>query len=127
MDDIFFVFCFTVDLAIPRKGQSLVEAYNEWRKRADDKVACDYALHMAVTCWSPEVREQMEELCHNSGINSFKMFMAFKDQWQLSDTELFEAFEKCKDLGAIAQVHAENGDIIKEVIVYRTKILKLNK
>ena len=41
--------------------------------------------------------------------------MAYKDLWQLNDTELFEAFEKCKQLGAVAQVHAENGDIIKEV------------
>ena len=57
----------------------------------------------------------MEELCRDHGINSFKMFMAYKDLWQLNDTELIEAFEKCKQLGAVAQVHAENGDIIKEV------------
>jgi dihydropyrimidinase len=59
----------------------------------------------------------MEELCRDHGINSFKMFMAYKDLWQLDDTELFEAFERCKQLGAVAQVHAENGDIIKEVCI----------
>jgi dihydropyrimidinase len=108
-------FLILVDFVIPSKGQSLIEAYKQWRERADDKVACDYALHVAVTWWSPEVQQEMEELCRDHGINSFKMFMAYKDLWQLDDTELFEAFEKCKQLGAVAQVHAENGDIIKEV------------
>lgn len=93
-----------------------MEAHSEWRKRAEEKAACNYAFHVAVTSWSPEVQAEMEELCRNFGVNSFKMSMAHKDLWQLNDTALFEAFETCKNLGAIAQVHAENGDIIKEVI-----------
>jgi len=101
---------------IPSKGQSLIEAYNQWRERADEKVACDFALHMAVTWWSPEVAAEMEQLTGEMyGVNSFKMFMAYKDLWQLDDTQLLEVFEKCKELGGLAQVHAENGDIIKEV------------
>lgn len=54
----------------------------------------------------------MKILCEERGVNSFKMFMAYKGLYQLNDTELYEAFEKCKELGAVAMVHAENGDII---------------
>lgn len=105
-----------------------MEAFKQWRERADEKVACDYALHVAVTWWSPEVQAEMEELCRDHGVNSFKMFMAYKDLWQLSDTELFEAFEKCKQIGAVAQVHAENGDIIKEVCeLYSVLFINFNK
>lgn len=46
----------TVDFAIPAKGESLVEAFQQWRQWADEKVCCDYALHMAVTWWSESVR-----------------------------------------------------------------------
>jgi hypothetical protein len=43
------------------------------------------------------------------------MFMAYKEVFMLRDFELYGVFDKCKQLGAIAQVHAENGDIIAEV------------
>ncbi len=52
-----------------------------------------------------------------TGVNSFKAFMAYKDVFMLSDTELYNMFKKCKELGAIAQVHAENGSLIEEVSV----------
>lgn len=54
----------------------------------------------------------MKLLCEENGVNSFNVFMAFKDLYQLNDSELYDVFERCKDLGALPQVHAENGDII---------------
>lgn len=90
----------------------MLEAYDQWRSWADPKVCCDYALHVGVTWWSPSVQQEMRVLCEERGINSFKMFLAYKGLYQLDDTELYEAFEKCKELGAVAQVHAENGSII---------------
>lgn len=40
--------------------------------------------------------------------------MAYKDNLQLNDPELFALMEQCRKIGAVAQVHAENGDIIEE-------------
>ncbi|XP_018414908.1 PREDICTED: dihydropyrimidinase [Nanorana parkeri] len=103
-----------IDFAIPKKGHSLIEAFDTWKSWADPKVCCDYALHVAVTWWSDKVKEEMEILVRDRGVNSFKMFMAYKDLYMVHDIELHQAFTCCKNIGAIAQVHAENGDLIAE-------------
>ncbi|XP_037308892.2 dihydropyrimidinase isoform X1 [Pungitius pungitius] len=103
-----------LDFVIPQKGKSLLEAYDCWRKKADPKVCCDYSLHVAVTWWSEQVKKEMQTLTEEKGVNSFKMFMAYKDVFMLTDSELYAAFSLCKEAGAIAQVHAENGDLIAE-------------
>ncbi|XP_026351370.2 dihydropyrimidinase [Ursus arctos] len=103
-----------MDFAIPQKGASLLQAFETWRSWADPKVCCDYSLHVAVTWWSDQVKEEMKILTQDKGVNSFKMFMAYKDLYMVRDEELYAAFSQCKEIGAIAQVHAENGDLIAE-------------
>ncbi|BES89793.1 Amidohydrolase family [Nesidiocoris tenuis] len=105
-----------MDFVIPEKGESLVEAYFKMRDIADAKVCCDYALHVSLPWWSDQIQDEMTELCNEHGVNSFKMHMAFNNLYKLGDSELYSAFAKCKTLGAVPMVHAENGDIIEEVI-----------
>ncbi|ELT95974.1 hypothetical protein CAPTEDRAFT_148750 [Capitella teleta] len=103
-----------IDFVMPKKGESLVEAYEKWRGWADEKVCCDYSFHCAVSWWSDKVAEDMETLCKEKGVNSFKVFMAYKDVLMLEDAEMYQCFKKCKELRAIAMVHAENGHLIAE-------------
>lgn len=56
-----------VDFVIPSKEQSLLEAYNQWRERADAKVCCDYGLHAAITTWNEQVAKDMETLTKEKG------------------------------------------------------------
>lgn len=100
----------TVDFVFPKKGQSLLEAYHDYRHKAESKVCCDYSLHVCVTNWSEQVRRDMDILTREHGVNSFKMFMAY--DFMLSDSDLYSIFEYCEKLGCVAQVHAENGQII---------------
>ena len=44
-----------IDFVLPRPGESLLEAYERYRTNADEKVCCDYALHVAITSWNPKV------------------------------------------------------------------------
>lgn len=48
------------------------------------------------------------------GINSFKFFLAYKGSLMVTDDLLLEGLKTCKSLGALAMVHAENGDAVFE-------------
>ena len=50
----------------------------------------------------------------HAGINSFKFFMAYKNALMINDELLLEGLKRCKSLGALAMVHAENGDAVYE-------------
>lgn len=57
----------------------------------------------------------MSALVQEHGVNSFKFFMAYPGLFMLRDPELIAGFGACKNLGAVAMVHAENGDLVAEV------------
>eukprot|EP00106_Octopus_bimaculoides_P005003 XP_014772445.1 PREDICTED: dihydropyrimidinase-like [Octopus bimaculoides] len=103
-----------MDFVLDPRGCSLLDAYEKWRDWADAKVCCDYGLHIGVTWWDPQVAKEMDILVKDRGVNSFKMFLAYKDTFMLEDHELYESFKVCKELGSLAMVHAENGKIIAE-------------
>lgn len=101
---------FHIDFVLP-KNHDLMEGFKEWTKKAEDAVM-DYGFHMAVTSWSEKVAQDMETLVKSHGINSFKFFMAYKGSLMVTDAEMLEGFIKCKELGVLPQVHAENGDAV---------------
>lgn len=65
-----------IDFIIPTE-KGLLAGYDDWRSRADKKVHCDYALHCAITDWNPQISQEMGEIVKR-GINSFKLFTAYK-------------------------------------------------
>lgn len=95
-------------------GMSLLEAFEDYRSRADERICCDYGLHVILSDYNDDVFKEMEILTKERGVNSFKMFMAYKGMLMLEDAKLIQAFKACSKLGALAQVHAENGDVIYE-------------
>jgi dihydropyrimidinase len=73
---------------------------------------CDYSFHMAITWWGEQVFNEMETVVSDRGINTFKHFMAYKGALMVNDDEMFASFQRCAELGGIAMVHAENGDVV---------------
>jgi len=100
-----------IDFVIPSPEQSLLEAYDTWMSNAQ-KAPSDYSFHVAITWWSDQVKEEMGVLTRERGVNSFKHFMAYKGAIMLDDEILLNSFDRCQELGAMATVHAENGEMI---------------
>jgi len=103
-----------MNFVIENREMSLVEAFNLNKARAEKKACCDYVFHSCVYEYNDKVAKEMETLCKEKGVNSFKSFMAYKDSLMIRDEDLIKVFKRCKELGAIAMVHAENGDLIDE-------------
>ncbi|RDY08665.1 Dihydropyrimidinase [Mucuna pruriens] len=101
-----------IDFVIPHKG-SLTAGFEAYEKKAK-KSCMDYGFHMAITKWDDTVSREMELMVKDKGINSFKFFMAYKGALMINDELLLEGLKKCKSLGALAMVHAENGDAVYE-------------
>ncbi len=100
-----------IDFVIPSPQQRLMEAYKQWMEWAA-KAAGDYSFHVAVTWWDDSVHEDMGTLTTEHGVNSFKHFMAYKGAIMCDDEVLVNSFTRARELGALATVHAENGELV---------------
>ncbi len=103
-----------VDFVLPGADGSLVNAINDWHRKSGPQIASDIGFHMAITGWSEQIFDEMKTAV-DMGVNSFKHFMAYKGALMVEDDEMFASFQRCKELGALPMVHAENGDIILEL------------
>lgn len=103
-----------VDFCLPGPDGSLKNAINEWHRKSEPQICADVGYHMAITGWNETIFNEMKDAV-DMGVNSFKHFMAYKGALMVEDDELFASFSRCKELGALPMVHAENGDIVAEL------------
>jgi dihydropyrimidinase len=98
-----------IDFVIQPKGGSLHDGLATWREKA--KLAqIDYGFHLAVTDLRPEILDEIPSLLHE-GVTSLKLFMAYKNVFQIDDATLFKTMQVAAANGMIVMVHAENGDV----------------
>jgi dihydropyrimidinase len=102
-----------VDFILPGQGQGLMDAAQMWHNKSG-RATCDYSYHMAITWWGQKVWDDMEASV-KAGITSFKHFMAYKGALMVNDDEMYASFRRVGDLGGLAMVHAENGDVVAEL------------
>ena len=102
-----------VDFCLPSPGQSLLEARQMWDNKTS-KASCDFSFHMAITWWGEQVFNEMATVV-DSGINTFKHFLAYKGALMVNDEELYASFKRCGALGGMPLVHAENGDVVAQL------------
>ncbi|WP_134683854.1 dihydropyrimidinase [Brevibacillus migulae] len=101
-----------IDFCLTQKGKTLQEAIATWHEKARGKALIDYGFHLMIGEANDQVLEELESVVKNEGITSLKVFMAYKNTLQADDETLFKTLTRAKELGALVQVHAENGDVI---------------
>ncbi|MBB4683844.1 dihydropyrimidinase [Amycolatopsis jiangsuensis] len=100
-----------VDFAMQLPGQSLTNALAGHHAKAEGKAVVDYGFHMCVTDLYEGATGEFAEIVQ-SGVSSFKVFMAYRGSIMLHDGDLFEVLRTSGGLGGQVCVHAESGDVI---------------
>ncbi len=104
-----------IDFVIQPKGGSLHDGLATWHQKSKDKAQIDYGFHMAITDLRPEVMNEIPSMV-DEGITSLKLFMAYKNVFQVDDQTLFRAMLTATAHGMIVMVHAENGDVVDDLV-----------
>lgn len=104
-----------IDFANQVRGESLRETIDHWYKKANDKVYCDYGLHLSVTEVNDKTIAELPKIISEDGITSFKTFLAY-DAMKLSTEDLKRLMIEIQKLGAMVTTHAENGKMVDSLI-----------
>jgi dihydropyrimidinase len=107
-----------IDFAVQYKGESLVQALDNWHKKAEGKPAIDYSFHLIVTDLPDERLPELKRLILDEGVMSFKLFMAYPGVFLVDDGTIFKAMTTAGETGGLVCMHAENGVVI-DVMVKR--------
>lgn len=102
------------DFVLPEKNEEPLAALETWQSKAQNLACHDYSFHMGVTRYDPQVESQLKEIVQ-SGIASFKVFLAYKNALGINDYELFHTLKLAKKLGVITTAHCENADMVAEL------------
>lgn len=99
-----------IEMCCPSREEEPLEAFELWKSKAAIS-ACDYTFHMGVSRFDDSTAAQLREVV-NRGIASFKIFMAYKGAFGVTDQELFDTLSLAKELGVIVTAHCENETLV---------------
>ena len=98
-----------VDFGTQYKGESLMEGFRNWQKKAVKGASCDYGFHMSISDWNENSKKECQKMMEE-GLSTFKIYMTY--DIQVDDEEMFEILEELKRVGGITGVHCENTGMI---------------
>jgi dihydropyrimidinase len=102
-----------VDFSLQGKGESLKDAVDRQKGKADGKTVVDYSIHPGVTDARPDVIDEVKKAIHEYGTPSFKIFLFY--DFRVDDYAMIRLLEETKTHGGLVQVHAESFDMIRRL------------
>src|SRR5438067_1366226 len=103
-----------IEMICPARNEKPLEAFELWLGKAQGNSACDFTFHMGVTRYDDEAERDFKEIVKR-GLSSFKIFLAYKGAFGITDEELYAALTLAKKLGVIVTAHCENADLVLEL------------
>src|SRR5437588_11004362 len=103
-----------IEMICPARNEKPLEAFELWLGKAQGKSACDFTFHMGVTRYDAEAERDFQEIVKR-GQSSFKIFLAYKGAFGITDEELYATLTLAKKLGVIVTAHCENADLVLEL------------
>ncbi len=93
---------------------TLHESVDAWHKKAE-KAAIDFSFHMNLTKLTDAIADEIPALV-KLGITTLKVFTAYNNRLRLDDGAIFRALRVARDNGMLVMLHAENGDVIEQLV-----------
>ncbi len=103
-----------IEMVCPARNEKPLEAFELWLGKAEGQSACDFTFHMGVTRYDDEAERDFMEIVKR-GNSSFKIFLAYKGAFGITDEELYATLRLAKKLGVIVTAHCENADLVFEL------------
>ncbi len=103
-----------IEMICQARADQPLAGFELWHGKAEGQSACDFTFHQAVTRFDQECESQLGEIVKR-GIASFKVFLAYKGAFGITDEELYHTLRLAKKLGVITTAHCENADLVLEL------------
>lgn len=100
-----------VDYAEQTPGNTLAQTLEEWKAKAAPRAVIDYGFHIALSEVNDSILSQIPEMVE-AGVTSFKISLEAVADRRVGDDSVLEFLQRTAGAGALACVHAQNGEVI---------------
>ena len=100
---------------LQESGQTLREAIDAYRKKANGNCYTDVSFHLIISDPTAQVLGQELPAAVEDGYTSFKIFMTY-EALRLNDAQILDTMDTARRTDALVMVHCENEDAIQYLI-----------
>ena len=100
-----------VDYAEQMPGVTLTQTLEEWKTKAASRSIVDYGFHLALCEVNESILGEIPGIV-DAGVSSFHIRLDGYKETHINDSELLEFLQRTSCAGALACIHAENGEVI---------------
>jgi dihydropyrimidinase len=106
-----------IDYAEQIPGATLAQTLEDWKNKAGSRSIVDYGFHLALCEINEGILGEIPGIVE-AGVSSFHVRLDGHHERHINDSELLEFLQRTGSAGALACLHAENGEVI-DVFVRR--------